>query len=164
MTTHSSILAGKIPWAEEPARLWSTGLQSQTQLSNQAHTRLPLLLSQNSTWASLGAVVLVAQSCSTLWNPMDHGLPRFSVHGILQARVLEWVAILFSKGSCRPRDQTQVSGIACRFFTIWATGKSLYKFRDWEIKTETHKDKYRRKQKYFFWKMESRWDWISSPS
>ena len=162
MATDSSILAGKIPWAEEPARL--RGLQSRTRLSNWACARLPLLLSQNSTWASLGAAVLVAQSCSTLWNPMDRGLPGFSVHRILQARVLEWVAIPFSKGSCWPRDQTQVSGIARRFFTIWATGKSLYKFRDWEIKTEIHKDKNRRKQKYFFCKMESRWDWISSPS
>ena len=101
---------------------------------------------------------------SEVWGSMDCTPSGFSVHGILQARVLEWVAIPFSKGSCWPRDQTQVSGIARRFFTIWATGKSLYKFRDWEIKTEIHKDKNRRKQKYFFWKMESRWDWISSPS
>ena len=45
----------------------------------------------------------------------------YTVHGILQARILEWVAFLFSRGSSQPRDQTQVSRIAGRFFTIWAT-------------------------------------------
>ena len=54
-------------------------------------------------------------------DPMDCSLPGSSVHGILQARVLEWVAISFSRGSSRPRDQTQVSRIAGRFFTLWAT-------------------------------------------
>ena len=46
----------------------------------------------------------VAQSCPTLCNPMLHGSPGFSVHGMLQARTLEWVAISFSRGSSRPRD------------------------------------------------------------
>ena len=62
--------------------------------------------------------VLVAQSCLTLWDPMDGSLPGSSVHGALQARILEWVAILFSKLSSQPRIQTQVSCIAGRFFTI----------------------------------------------
>ena len=53
---------------------------------------------------------------------MDCSLPGFSVHGILQARILEWVAISFSRGSSWPRDLTQVSCIAARLFTIWATG------------------------------------------
>ena len=57
----------------------------------------------------------VAQSCLTLHNPMD--LPGSSVHGILQAKILEWVAILFSRGSSQPRDRTQVSHIAGGFFT-----------------------------------------------
>ena len=52
---------------------------------------------------------------------MDCGLPGSSVHGILQAWILEWVAIPFSKESSWPRDWTQVSRIAGRFFTIWAT-------------------------------------------
>ena len=56
--------------------------------------------------------VKVAQLCPTLCNPMDYSLPGSSVHGILQARILEWVAIPFSRGSCQPRDQTQVSHIA----------------------------------------------------
>ena len=58
----------------------------------------------------------VAQSCPTLCNPMDH-----TVHGILQARTLEWVAVPFSRGSSQPRDGTQVSHIAGGFFTSWAT-------------------------------------------
>ena len=48
--------------------------------------------------------------------------PGFSVHGILQARILEWVAILFSRGTSQRRDWTWVSWIAGRFFTVWATG------------------------------------------
>ena len=55
----------------------------------------------------------------TLATP-DCNLPGSSVNGILQARILEWVAIPFSRGSSRPRDWTQVSWIAGRFFTIWA--------------------------------------------
>ena len=62
--------------------------------------------------------VLVAQSCLTLCDPIDYSLPGSSVHEILQARILEWIAIPFSRGSPRPRDQTWVSGIAGRLFTI----------------------------------------------
>ena len=65
--------------------------------------------------------VLAAQSCPTLWDPMDCGPQGSSVHRILQARILEWVAISFSRGSSRPRNQTRVSCIAGRFFSIWAT-------------------------------------------
>ena len=61
--------------------------------------------------------VLVAQSCLTL-RPIDCSLPNSSVHGILQARILEWVAIPFSWGTSRPRYLTQVSRISGRFFTI----------------------------------------------
>ena len=64
---------------------------------------------------------LVAQSCLTLCDPMDYSPPGSSVHGILQARVLEWVAMLSSRGSSQPRNQTQVSHSAGRFFTVWAT-------------------------------------------
>ena len=65
--------------------------------------------------------VLVSQSCPTLCDPMDCSLPGSSVHGIFRARILEWVAISFSKGSSLPKDRTQVSCTASRFFTIWAT-------------------------------------------
>ena len=63
----------------------------------------------------------VAQSCPTLCDPMDCSLPGSSIHGIFQARILEWVSISFSKGSSRPEDQTQVSCVVGRCFTIWAT-------------------------------------------
>ena len=62
--------------------------------------------------------VLVTQSCPTLCDPMDCSTPGSSVHGIFQAVVLEWVAISFSRGSSHPRDQTWVSCIAGRFYTI----------------------------------------------
>ena len=58
---------------------------------------------------------------------MDCSLPGSSVHGIFQARILEWVAIAFSRGSSRPRDQTQVFCVAGRCFTIWATSESEVK-------------------------------------
>ena len=65
--------------------------------------------------------VLIAQSFPTLCDPMGSSLPGTSVYGILQARILEWVAIPFSRGSSQPRDQTWVSCIAGRLFTVWAT-------------------------------------------
>ena len=61
----------------------------------------------------------VAQSCQTLCNPMD-----YTVHGILQARILEWVAFSFSRSSSQLSDRTQVSCIAGEFFTSWVTGKA----------------------------------------
>ena len=60
--------------------------------------------------------VLVAQSCPTLCGPMDCNPPGSSVHGILQSRILEWVAIPFSRGSSQPRNGTRVFCIAGRFF------------------------------------------------
>ena len=64
---------------------------------------------------------LVGQSCPTLCDPMDWSPPGSSVHEILQARILEWVAMPSSRGSSQPRDGTQVSRTAGGFFTIWAT-------------------------------------------
>ena len=63
----------------------------------------------------------VTQSCPTLCDPVDCSLPGSSVHGILQERILEWVASSFSSGSSWPRDRTQVSRIAGRCFNLWAT-------------------------------------------
>ena len=68
----------------------------------------------------LGLVLLsVAQLCLALCNPMDCSPPDSSVHGILQARILEWVAIPFSRGSSWPRNRTWVS-------TIWNTREALH--------------------------------------
>ena len=64
--------------------------------------------------------VKVAQSCSALCGPTDS-----TVHGILQARILEWVAFSISRGSSQTRDQTQVSRTLGRFFTSWATGEAI---------------------------------------
>ena len=62
--------------------------------------------------------VLVTRSCPTLCKPMDCSPPGSSVHGIPQARILEWVTIPFSRESSQPRDRTWVSHTAGRFFTI----------------------------------------------
>ena len=73
-------------------------------------------------------VSLCVQSRLTLCDPMDYSPPGSSVHGISQARILECVAISSSRGSFQPRDQTQFSCIADRFFTIWATREApIYK-------------------------------------
>ena len=77
-----------------------------------------LLLTMNTL--VLVAIVLIAPSCPTLCVPMDYSPPGSSVHGILQARILEWVAISCSRGSSQPRDQTCVCCISCTaggFFT-----------------------------------------------
>ena len=65
--------------------------------------------------------VLPTQLCPTLCNPMDYSPQGSSVHGLLQARILEWAAISFFRGSFQSRDQTWVSHTAGRFFTVWAS-------------------------------------------
>ena len=77
--------------------------------------------------------MLVTQLRLTLCDSMDCSPPGSSVHGILQARTLEWIAIPFSRGSSWPRDWTQVSYIADRFFTIWATREAPIKKKMWNI-------------------------------
>ena len=72
-----------------------------------AHTKR-----ERDTNVTLKVKVKVAQSCLTLCDPM-----AYTVHGIIQARILEWVGFPFSRGSSQPRDQTQVSRIAGGFFT-----------------------------------------------
>ena len=66
---------------------------------------------------------LVTQSCLTLYDPMDCSPPGSPVHGILQARILEEIAIPFSRRSSQPRDQIWISCVAGRFFTVWNTGE-----------------------------------------
>ena len=73
----------------------------------------------------LAVQVLVSQSCLTFCDPTDCCSPGSSVHGIFQARILEWVAISYSRGSSPPRDWTQVSCIAGQVFTVWATREAL---------------------------------------
>ena len=85
-------------------------------------------LSLDTKWSE----VKVAQSCPTLCNPMD-----YTVHGILQARILQWVAFPFFRGSSQPRDQTQVSCIAGGFFTSWATREADTKCADFLLQWKT---------------------------
>ena len=79
---------------------------------------LPALL-----YPKCAVLCLVAQSCPALCYPMGCSLPGSSVHGILQARILEWVTISLSRGSSRPRDRTQISCKAGRVFTAERLGK-----------------------------------------
>ena len=92
-----------------PIDIWVQPLEACSQKSFQ------LLMSTTSS------KVLVAQSYLVLCNPMFCSPPRSSLHGILQARILEWVAIPFSRGSSWPSDQTCISCMAGSFFTILST-------------------------------------------
>ena len=81
------------------------------------------------SWRKCKKESQVAQSCPTLCETMDCSPPGSSVHGILQARILEWVAISFSRGSSRPRDQTRVSRIVGRcFYHLSHQGMLILKF------------------------------------
>ena len=96
----------------------SLTLHSTTQLFPQKKTTLAHL-----PWRGIAALCSLAQSCPTLW---PHGLypASSSVHGILQARMLEWAAMPSSRGSSQPRDQTQVSCLAGDSFTVWTPRKA----------------------------------------
>ena len=103
--------------------------------------------------------VLVIQSCPTLWDPtdcspMDCSPPGSSVQGILQARILEWVAMPSSRASSQLRDWTQVSCIASRFFAIWATKEVLRRIRD-DAKVGGWRP---RMMEFIFSEMGSSWD------
>ena len=71
--------------------------------------------------------VLASQLCPTLCYPVDYSPPGSSVHGILQAKILEWIPIPSSRGLSQPRDRTGVSCITGRFFTVWPTQKWKWK-------------------------------------
>ena len=92
--------------------------------SNDNHSYFSFWVYSLSYYLLCRVVVSVIQSCPTHETPWTAG-PGSSVHGILQARILEWMAIPFSRGSSRPRDQTQVSRTAGRPFTAWAPGRPL---------------------------------------
>ena len=125
MATHCSVLAWRIPGIGEPGglpfmgshRVWNDW----SDLAAAAATvtkdyKLDGLQPQKCI-----IVFEVTRSCPTLWDPKDCSLPGSNVHGIFQARILEWVATSFSRRSCRPRDWTLVSCIVGRHFTVWAT-------------------------------------------
>ena len=95
--TGSEVQRGEMSWPRSPSQVWSWKTNASQSESE------------------------VAPSCPAPCDPMDCSLPGFSVHGIFQARVLEWVAISFSRGSSWSRDWTWVSCIVGRCFTVWAT-------------------------------------------
>ena len=97
--------------------------ENQTRLSDWTTTNLDVSCFK----VQMKVKVLITQLCPILFDPMDCSPPGSSMHGILQARILEWVATPFSRGSSWPRDQTQVSCIAGRCFTIWATREAQLK-------------------------------------
>ena len=89
-------------------------------------------------------------SVRTLCNPVDCSPPGSSIHGILQARILEWTAIPFSRGSSWLRDQTRVSCFAGRFFTIWTTmGRGRCHFEDTESRNRPKLGVWERQDSYF---------------
>ena len=95
----------------------------------------------------------VSQSCLTFCDPVDCSAPDSSVHGILQARILEWVATLFSRRSPWPRDRMKFSCIAGSF-TVWAT-------REAHMNSHTHKwNKLLRIYHYFLCKSPQKWDFL----
>ena len=97
------------------------GLQSQTRLSDFTFTYTSRFMDGKYSSYKPESESEVAQSCPTLCDPMDCNLPGSSVHGIFQARILEWVAISFSRRSSWPRDWTCISCVIGRHFTVWAT-------------------------------------------
>ena len=106
MATHSSILAWRTPRTEEPGGLQSMGSQ---RAGHDWAASLHFL------WYTIGSCMCakLLQSYVTLWDPVGYSLPGSSVHGNLQARILEWIVVPFSRRSSRPRDQTCVSYVSC---------------------------------------------------
>ena len=129
-TAVSSSLTTKCPGRKlpTPSLLLSlkAGLQAPQPLSGLMSTQLHL------------HSVLVTQSCPTLCHPMNCSPPGSSVHRILQARILEWVGIPFSRGSSPPRDGTEVSCFAGRFFTIWDTKEAHVHSDSWNSSLQSH--------------------------
>ena len=119
MATHSSVLAWRIPGIGEPGGLPSVGLDRVGHDWSDLAATLVLPTSQKDFDLKTSKTCSVTQSCPTLCDLLDCSLSGSSVCGILQARILEWVAISFSRGSSRPRNRTLVSCIAGRWFTNW---------------------------------------------
>ena len=124
------------PWCNPGNNRPSRALRSQSRGDTVLDARVSLQVTTappqsgcNHTYVCM----FVAQSCPTLCDPVDYSLPGSSVHGILQARLLEWVAIPFSRESPQLRDWTQLSCMAGRFFTIWAIRKPAV---TWETPAE----------------------------
>ena len=121
-TVHGILQARILEWVAVPFSRGFSQPRDQTQVfhivgkffTSWATREAPLVTFSSVQFSS------VAQLCPILCNPMDYSLPGFSFHEILQARILEWLAVPFSRGFSQPRDHNQFC-IAGEFFTIWAT-------------------------------------------
>ena len=124
IATHSYFLAWRILWGEKPGGLQSIGHRESVTTEHALFTGIQKGQSNTSQSNHRGGKSehwsLVLTPCLTLFDPMNCSLPGSSVHGILLARILEWVVIPFSRGSSQPRDWIWAS---CRFFTLWETRK-----------------------------------------
>ena len=119
-------------------RAWWRGMESLEQGETEPAAFLLMSLGFPYPWVAPGkakwkAKMLVAHHVWLFVTPMDCNPLGSSVHGILQASILEWVAILFARGSSRPRGRTQVSRIAGGFFTVWATREAGVKSRPLDL-------------------------------
>ena len=118
-----TVVIKKLPWLECSGHCCSILSKSQIMLAVVSVSRNRCLLTHflltSQSWWLNTRISTDAQSCLTLCDPMD-----YTVRGILQARILECVAIPISRGSSQPRDGIQVSWIAGGFFTSWTTKKA----------------------------------------
>ena len=133
IATHSSILAWRISWTEEPGELQSMGFQgvghdwATNTFTFNIHTYIHTYLIHICTY-------MCVLSPSAVFDSMQpHGPPGSSVHGISQARILEWVAISFSRGSFWPRDPTCISCISCAGRRIFFTTST-----SWDVHIHTY--------------------------
>ena len=107
------------PWPELQA------ISSHTCLCHHTYMHISISMTRcECVYIHVKVKVLVTQLC--LCDPMDCSPPGSSICGILQAGILEWIAMPFSKGCSQPRDQTWVSHMAGKFFSIWATRKVFF--------------------------------------
>ena len=133
----SSCISCNLTWQGQEKKVSSTGLQdASTEPGHRQWRSSPRAFVFTEIYRKVSMFSFAAffarclhakslQSCLTLCDPMDCNPSGSSVHGILQAWILRWVAISFSRGSSGPRDWTQISGIAGRFITIRATWGNL---------------------------------------
>ena len=151
MATHSSVIVWRIPGMGEPDGLPSMGLHrvghdwsdlaaaaAATELQKRRTWLKWLSTHDDFTWLCdfffhCVMLCLVAQLCQTICDPLDYSPPGSSVHGIFQARILEWVAISYSRESSWPRYWTYGS------YDSWIAGKFFTLLSHWKIKSSPHR-------------------------
>jgi len=125
--------------------------------SLKSHHNVRIILSHEKPLVLIdcGGGGLATKSCPTVENPINCSLPGFSVHGISQARTLEWVAISFSRGSSPSRDQIQVSCNQCGNLCCWLILRNYHSHHNlqeqppWSISTHQYRGNILHQQKYY---------------